>query len=121
MSSVGTITRERLADKAQRSVKTLRRWEQIGLLPQPVSDGVVASYEEAELIPGRKFSEVIHVILQGTSLIFIMSDDTCIYMKTRNTVMDEKWPKEVEQYKATPQASNRPESSLSASETNLGG
>ncbi len=81
---MSTVTREQVAQKAERSVWTLRRWEREGLLPRAEPNGASADYDQDKLIPGRKWKDVLYVILSvrkdGRSLFFHMRDGSLIFI-----------------------------------------
>ena len=91
---MGTITREQIALKAERSVWTLRRWEREGLLPKARLNGASADYNQEELIPGKEWKDVISVTLQvrkeGRSLFFQMRDGSMIWMKSQGELLRSK-------------------------------
>lgn len=91
-AAMGTITREQVAKKAGKAVRTVRSWETKGILPRAlpdVSEGQ-ARYHEMQLVPGKSWADVDHVIIQGTSIFFVMNDDTVVRMPTKASQMAEK-------------------------------
>jgi len=76
--AMGTVTREQVAKKAGKSVRTVRSWETKGMLPRAlpdISEGQ-ARFHEMQLVPGRSWADVDHVIIQSKSIYFVMKD-TC--------------------------------------------
>lgn len=83
MTKMATVaTREWIARSAQRSVRTVRRWEKQGLLPKPVTDGVTASYG-AHMLGGHRPEELDHVLVQGQSLVMFWKDGTYTWIKSQ--------------------------------------
>lgn len=84
---MSTVTREQVAQKAERSVWTLRRWEREGLLPRAEPNGASADYDQDRLIPGREWKDVLYVTLtvrkDGRSLFFHMKDGTLVFISTQ--------------------------------------